>query len=45
MSSKDKNDDFSKEGCARVVVYKWTNSPYVYTLETGLYKNVRKDEN
>ena len=32
MSSKDKNEDFSKEGCARVVIHKWTNSPYCYTL-------------
>ena len=44
MSSRDKNEDMSKEGCARVVVYKWTNSPYCYTLETGLFKNVKVDE-
>ena len=44
MSSKDKNDDYSKEGCARVVVHKWTKSPYCYTLETGLFKNVKIDE-
>jgi hypothetical protein len=44
MSSKDKNEDMSKEGCARVVVHKWTNSPYCYTLETGLFKNIRQDE-
>lgn len=34
----------SKEGCARVVVHRWTNSPYCYTLETGLFKNVKVDE-
>ena len=44
MSSKDKNEDFSKEGCARVVVHRWTNSPYCYTLETGLFKNVKVDD-
>jgi hypothetical protein len=44
MSSKDKNEDLSKEGCARVVVHKWTNSPYVYTLETGLFKNVTVED-
>lgn len=44
MSSKDKGEDFTKEGCARVVVHKWTNSPYCYTLETGLYKNVKVDD-
>lgn len=44
MSSKDKNEEYSKEGCARVVVHKWTNSPYCYTLETGLYKNVKVDD-
>lgn len=44
MSSKDKGEDLSKEGCARVVVHKWTNTPYCYTLETGLFKNVKVDE-
>lgn len=44
MSSKDKIDDLTKQGCARVVVYKWTNTPYCYTLETGLFKNVRVDD-
>ena len=44
MSTKDKNEEMSKEGCARVVVHRWTNSPYCYTLETGLFKNVRVDE-
>lgn len=44
MSSKDKNEDMSKEGCARVVVHRWTNSPYCYTLETGLFKNVKLDD-
>jgi hypothetical protein len=44
MASKDKNEDMSKEGCARVVVHRWTNSPYCYTLETGLFKDVRTDE-
>lgn len=44
MSSRDKNEDLSKEGCARVVVHRWTNSPYCYTLETGLFKDVRTDE-
>jgi hypothetical protein len=44
MSVKDKNEELSKEGCARVVVHRWTNSPYVYTLEMGIYKNVKVDE-
>jgi hypothetical protein len=44
MSSRDKNEDLSKEGCARVVVHRWTNSPYCYTLETGMFKNVKVDE-
>jgi hypothetical protein len=44
MSSKDKNEEMSKEGCARVVVHRWTDSPYCYTLETGLFKDVRVDE-
>ena len=44
MSSRDKNEDLSKEGCARVVVHRWSNSPYCYTLETGLFKNVKVDE-
>ena len=26
------------------MVYKWTNSPYCYTLETSLYKNVTINE-
>ena len=44
MASRDKNEEMSKEGCARVVVHRWTNSPYCYTLETGLFKDVRTDE-
>ena len=28
----------------RVVAHKWTNSPYCYTIETGLFKDVRTDE-
>jgi hypothetical protein len=44
MSTKDKNEDMSKECCARVVVHRWSNSPYCYTLETGLFKDVRTDE-
>lgn len=44
MSSKDRNEDMSKEGCARVVVHRWTSSPYCYTLETGLHKNVKVDD-
>ena len=44
MASKDKGEDLSKEGCARVVVHKCTNTPYCYTLETGLFKNVKVDE-
>jgi cytosolic carboxypeptidase protein 5 len=43
MSTKDKNEDLSKEGCARVVVHRWSNSPYCYTLETGLFKDARTD--
>jgi hypothetical protein len=36
--------DMSKEGCARVVAHIWTSSPYCYTLETGLHKNVKVDD-
>ena len=27
-----------------MVVHRWSNSPYCYTLETGLFKDVRTDE-
>lgn len=51
MSSKgnlptysDKSDELTKEGCARVVIHKWSGSPYCYTLETGLFKNIKIDD-
>jgi hypothetical protein len=35
MAFKDRNEDFSKEGCGRVVFHRELNVIYSYTMECG----------
>lgn len=37
MSSKDKNDSHTKEGCARVFVHRLFNMIHSYTVECGYF--------
>lgn len=37
MSSKDKYDMYSKEGCARVYAFKTANILHSYTVEMGFH--------
>ncbi len=39
MKAKDRNEDISKEGCARVVFYKEFGLVHSYTLECGYHLN------
>ena len=39
MKAKDRNEDISKEGCARVVFYKELGIVHSYTLECGYHLN------
>lgn len=39
MKAKDRNEDFSKEGCGRVVFYKEFGLVHSYTLECGYHQN------
>ena len=38
MKAKDRNEDFSKEGCGRVVFYKEFGLVHSYTLECGYHQ-------
>lgn len=37
MKAKEKADDYSKEGCARVFMYKTFNIIHSYTIECGFH--------
>jgi len=37
MNSKDKYDQYTKEGCARVFAFKTANILHSYTLELGFH--------
>ena len=37
MRAKDRKNGLTKEGCGRVQLYRWTNSPLCFTLECNYH--------
>ena len=45
MSSKDRHDMYTKEGCARVYAFKTANILHAYTIEMGFHACTSSNSN